>query len=484
MTAELREGRNPAAAPPVLKGQYSSNGVGKWYAGAMPKNGADRPLLVFVPGLGDSAPTWWRKRNGFGENYGENDMYARAFAAGYRTAFVNFDAPVKKPGTMWRNGKILAWQLKRICAHFGVRSAVLIAHSKGGVDSETAVRRYGADKNVQKIITLSTPHWGSQLADIAYSPAGWALAEQLNFHSDGCYVMQTGYMHEFRRTMMNDPELKTPIITYGGKNGGPPFSITWAGSVLLKRFGPNDGVVTAESAHHPSGEHFGTLNLNHIQIHFGRFAWPYVAAAVGEERPVVQTAARGYEEEPSGEFVVLGQAIAGGKMIAGMKEAFSVPPAAGRMALRLIYTGDASPALISPSGKTVDDFRSAAIQGGRTAEIVLENPEAGEWRLISTGGRGAYFSLARFYAGEKNGIPEQPSTAPVSERLFRIYPDRIQYIDGAQPLSGDKKLQNGLYGIEMGTGGGSCPYCRCGFRQLAVLPPGAGAESISPRRRR
>src|SRR5262245_45177532 len=51
-----------------------------WY-GAIPLNGQEAPVLVFIPGMGQKANFFWT--NG-------NDMYSDAYKAGYRTAFVSF----------------------------------------------------------------------------------------------------------------------------------------------------------------------------------------------------------------------------------------------------------------------------------------------------------------------------------------------------------------------------------------------------------
>ena len=50
----------------------------------------------------------------------------------------------------------------------------IVAHSKGGIDTQAALVEYGANRFVGNVITLATPHHGSNLADLSYSWwAGW-----------------------------------------------------------------------------------------------------------------------------------------------------------------------------------------------------------------------------------------------------------------------------------------------------------------------
>jgi hypothetical protein len=96
---------------------------------------------------------------------------------------------------MWRNGSVLRKQLESICKHFNVPKVNLICHSKGGIDAQAAIVHYGANQYVARVFTLSTPHWGSPLADLAY--ASWAswLTELIGMKSDGTYSLQTGYKY-------------------------------------------------------------------------------------------------------------------------------------------------------------------------------------------------------------------------------------------------------------------------------------------------
>lgn len=449
--------------------------MGSWYAGAVPPGAAECPVVVFVPGLGQPASSWWRED----EFYGVNDMYRLAFADGYRTAFVGFAAPGMKPMDMWQNGRILAWQLKDICRYFKTPSVIVVAHSKGGVDAETAGAYYDAGTVIEKLITLSTPHWGSQLADLAYSSFGWHLGELLHVHSDGCYVMQTEYMAEYRRLTAKQPALQS-LDTLAGCGGGPAFSKLWAGSLALERFGPNDCVVTVKSAQNPRGNHLMTLDYNHSQMRMGRFLWPYIRYAVEGVPVAVPAAARAEEASCPG----CGQIIRGGSLKSGLKEEFYIDSSVAAMEVTVTLVGSASLTLTAPGGKAFNTFSARRAQDGSTVlQQRLEHPLPGKWLLQSRPGQGAYLAFMRLYGAAAAAFPTAEEAAPVGNlharvRVLKTLPDRIEVVaeydsDGKKELPA---LKSGMYSLETTLTGelkDGSPYHRTVQRSLLVRPDNA-----------
>jgi hypothetical protein len=265
----------PSTPPtPTLVDVNPSGSEGDYWIGAIPPNfNPDKPVLVFVPGLGRGATSWWGSTN----YYGSNDMYQYAYNAGYRTAFVSFRDADGNPGDMWRNGLVLKQQLESICRYFHVAQVDLICHSKGGIDAQAAIVHYGAFPYVAKVFTLSTPHWGSQLADLAYTSwASW-LGALLNMQNDGIYSLQTAYMSYFRSN--TDARAENGGIAYftsAGTDWGPKLSGLYFGGLYLSEFGCNDGSVTVDSAHNPRAIHISTSRLNHDNIRMGRNSWQYI----------------------------------------------------------------------------------------------------------------------------------------------------------------------------------------------------------------
>lgn len=466
---------NAAAQPPEPKlvNQFDGAGAGKWYAGAVPAAIKSARCLVFVPGLGDSAATWW----GGDEYYGRNDMYASAFGAGYRTAFVSFAAPGVKPGDMWRNGSILSWQINEICRYYGVPWVTLIAHSKGGVDSEAAAVYYGAGPYVEKLITLSSPHWGSQLADLAYSTAGWHLADRLGMHSDGCYAMQTEYMKKYRGLTAQRQASFNRIITFAGDARGPAFTPVWAGSFYMDRFGENDGVVSVRSARHPEGDHLGTLNYNHSQMHIGRFAWNYILSAV-ENRPVAIPAIQTSAAKPG----YCGHFISGGVLERGVNENIVVDTTVEGFETVLYVTGSSAPGFTSPGGSRHDGFQSQKMKNGTLYKIYINNPEKGVWKLTAGKNDGAYFTCTHFFgsncvlgSGDENSLMASAYNARAISRIIKTYPESFEFTGEFDRPAGiyslEQGLKQGLYNIETRVTGeldDGCPFCRTLVRPFTV----------------
>ncbi|MEM7371211.1 MAG: T9SS type A sorting domain-containing protein [Bacteroidota bacterium] len=240
------------------------------YLGAIPSGGNSSPVLVFVHGYLGQGETWFET----------GDMYDFAYNAGHRTAFVQLG----KKDNMWTNGQLLANMLIVITNHFGVNDVVLVAHSKGGVDSEAAMVHYGAHPKVSRLITLSTPFYGSQLADLAQSWwlswISWPLGQK----NDATYVLQTSYMNYFRS--ITDPHPNNPQVdarTYGawgyawGPLHIPGLYIAAAGGG--NSTGGNDGVVAYNKSQRPGGLTVwpgypaNASKLDHFEIREGSQMW-------------------------------------------------------------------------------------------------------------------------------------------------------------------------------------------------------------------
>ena len=258
------------------------------YFGATPPQANDRPVLVFVHGYGGTAQNWWTSTP-----CGDvNDMYATAYQAGYRTAFVNLGgSDGQDTGSMWDDGKTLSWQLKAIAGIYRVDELDIVAHSKGGVDAQDAVVYRGLSDLVRNVFTLGTPHQGSELADLVYSqPARW-LTRLLGLQNDATYSLQTGYMQYFRA--LTDPIAETQDVTYytaAGTDTGPLLSTLWLTGLYLSSFGPNDGVVTVASTELVGARTLFVQPYHHYDIFLGHTAFPWIDDVLRElVTPVTHT---------------------------------------------------------------------------------------------------------------------------------------------------------------------------------------------------
>ncbi|WP_188433141.1 lipase family alpha/beta hydrolase [Kroppenstedtia guangzhouensis] len=381
------------------KGGGSDGGEpGTWYVGATPPNmDKSKPPIVFVQGLHGHASNWWEDT----VYHGHNDMYDYAYNHGYRTAFVElYDSAGGDAADMWDNGALLARQLSEIRQYFGEKVNI-VAHSKGGVDTQAALIHSGAYPHVGRVITLGSPHEGSHLANLAFSWwAGW-LAELLGSRDAGTEVLQTGYMEYFRSVTDSHANVgKNNYYTSAGTSWGPFPSALWTGGAYLAPHGSNDGMVNVWSASLPYGQHLFTESFDHDNIRMGSTAFPRIepslrsAAVTTAERDALKEVAVSSADADSegSEQVVRGDSLPAGTPV---EEKVAVESGA-KEAIFNLMTGDPSVSvrLISPSGKVYNHqsaqfyrtggdeeiFRGAAIQGYR-----ISDPEAGHWkvRLIS-----------------------------------------------------------------------------------------------------
>jgi hypothetical protein len=382
-------------------------------------------------------------------------MYASAFASGFRTAFVNFDMPGGKSQDMWFDGETLARQITDVCGFYKTPRVILVAHSKGGVDAQTAAVHFGAENLVERIITLSTPHFGSQLADIAYSTKGFALAELIGAHSSGCFSMQTGYMQRYRYNIDESPNNTSLIQTFSGNGTDAEFTRIWAGSLFLDRYGENDGVVTVKSSHNPKGENLGTLHFNHAQMGDGKFVWTFVDSAI-----------RGYPQQTAIQASALpvcappAQIIKGGSLIKGINESFHVDGTVEYLNLCISLAGIEQPQhfrLFSPDGKKVLLTTQKSAAGTLWLCASVNHPQVGKWKLTAAQSRGAYCAFISLRgANVCHTFPEGTPTDQIGAdlRILRTYADGYDVVGEYSIKNGIfmpdlPRLDNGIYNVEM-----------------------------------
>lgn len=416
---------------PTLVYDAGAGNAGDILQGAVPANWQAKPVLVLVQGLHGAANSWY----GPTTYYGDNDMYAYAYNNGYRTFFIQFGDADGNAGSMWLNGSVLRQQLAWITQYAGVSKVNIVAHSKGGVDSQSAIVHYGAYPYVNRVLTLSSPHRGSELADLSYSWWAWWLGALLGQHDDGTYVMQTGYMDYFRSLTDGRPEdlAMDHYYTLGGTHHGPWFSALWYGGSYLNVYGPNDGVVRTYSAHALPG-HSGdptSSSWNHDNIRMGSQVFSYVnsfagqlaaaeptgagyLAAGGRAAGAYRVAALGEQEAAAasaeaGQFAAQSSNIYRGGELTRGRAVESIPVETGVQRVTfdvLTATAGLDVTVISPSGRRLAaDQRSQAdeyFQGAERAALTVDQPEAGLWTVemdAAHAANGAYLMTASLEGG-------------------------------------------------------------------------------------
>lgn len=374
---------------------------GEWYAGETPDNILpNSPVLLFVPGLNSKAQIWWE----------ENDMYNTAFQAGYETAFVQLHDAGGESANMWNNGMLLAEKIKEISEYYNGKEITIIAHSKGGVDTQTALSHYEAWPYVKNVITLSSPHHGSQLADLAYSNwAGW-LAELIGMKGEGTESMQMGYMENHRLEMDAHPlAYKNNYYTMGGTGWGSVFSANWFGGVYLSSYGDNDGVVTANSSKLPLANEIAIGNWDHSKIRteatFSIFQ-PYISSNPSHISTSLQE-----KTSAKSAYSDFSHYIRGGELVGESSEVKIIPieEQNNEVTISLLTAHDlASIKLIDPTGKEVTPkvkksiHDDAYFSGAINHELTIAKPQAGEWKLeFKTKENSAYLVTTAYQSTDK-----------------------------------------------------------------------------------
>lgn len=222
------------------------------YYGATPSNvSANSPVIVYVHGFIDLNNLWFSPGN---------SMYDETYNANYRCAFV---ATTRGEG-MWTNGDIFADMLDDITRHYGVNDVVIVAHSNGGKTSEVAMTLHNKKNKINRVITLGTPFFGTELANLAETPAFNWLVNFIGL-GGGTSTSTTYYMGGFARPLLdwnwnNQPQKFINFGSWGYNNGTTLLAPTmliggnllnWMGSG--SSVGGNDGVTPYWSSTRPNG---------------------------------------------------------------------------------------------------------------------------------------------------------------------------------------------------------------------------------------
>ncbi|HJW91995.1 MAG TPA: hypothetical protein VJ901_00115 [Thermoanaerobaculia bacterium] len=220
-------------------------------------------------------------------------------------------------GSIEGNAAILATRLPALAAKFGAKKCHIVAHSKGGLDTRAFLdgEYDGQELKVLSLYTLSTPHHGSVLADIALGlttaiaggPATLLIAQQVPMGPDLTVTSSVVFNLRHRSvpggirvyTYGGDADLngngsldaneaaELPLspalasVSWGIIRNELPVKVTFGtqtihvwGNVsfslvdidVSRNFTKNDVFVSANSAVAPFGTYLGTRGANHTTI--------------------------------------------------------------------------------------------------------------------------------------------------------------------------------------------------------------------------
>jgi triacylglycerol lipase len=138
-------------------------------------------------------------------------------------------------------------------------------------------------RRVLSLTTIGTPHLGSYLADFAKLRVGrvYRLLESLKIDPRGFLDITRRSARRFHRT--HDLPSDIPCFTIAGDP--PPSEVTWPlqrlHEVLMELEGPNDGLVTVESA-----QAFGTPLPSWPADHLRQMNWMAPPAGISVCPPI------------------------------------------------------------------------------------------------------------------------------------------------------------------------------------------------------
>ena len=414
-----------------LKPPSESFTPGQWFLGSKPPNYiSSRPPIVFVQGKNGSSTSW------YGETtyHGVNDMYTKAYEAGYQTVFVQlYDAAGNGSSNQYRNGQLLASMLGQISRHFNGQKVNIVAHSKGGPDTQAALVHYGAHQYVGRVITLGSPHHGSNLADLAYSWwAGW-LGSLLGQNDEGTFSLQTGQMAQFRSvTDSHANSRKNKYYTVAASDTGPTLSALAMGGAYLSSHGANDGLVNVWSTRLPYATHlFTDANLDHDNIRKGTPVFsriePYLRTASIAGVSNVQT------ESETDEMMKTAAShyIHGGALIQDdwVEQSFSIDHSTAGNITILTASESVEVEVISPTGiisrgNAITKFNmddSGIFTGATSHTFSFTNMEAGKWTVrMKTSAEDDAYLLSAQYKDTNSVILEMPGMVKEEDAKFTL----------------------------------------------------------------
>jgi len=266
----------PQQLTPLFIGPITGSGI---YYGATPnKVDPNKPVIVYVHGFIDLNNAWFIPGN---------NMYDNTYNGNQNCAFV---AMTRGQG-MWQNGQLLADMLDDITQHFGVNNVVIVAHSNGGKASEVAMITHNRRHKVERVISLGTPFYGTELANLAEMP-GFNWVVNLIGLGGGTATSTTYYMGGYARPILdwswrNQPGKFINFGAWGYNNGSTilrPVMITsgnllnWMGSGAS--VGGNDGVTPYWSSSRRRGRPQWTTGhgnpisqFDHLDVALSNIVW-------------------------------------------------------------------------------------------------------------------------------------------------------------------------------------------------------------------
>jgi len=159
------------------------------------------------------------------------------------------------------NAKILKNTIDKILLEQKTEKVNIIAHSKGGIDSRYYIWKNNSEEKVASLTTISTPHLGSELADLIYKQPiihsrnikkSLALIGKLYGDSNPDmystnYHLTTNKMKQFNSSILMDEKVYYQSLYTTMRNSFDDLMFSYSYLYLRIERGENDGVVSEYS---------------------------------------------------------------------------------------------------------------------------------------------------------------------------------------------------------------------------------------------
>ncbi len=160
------------------------------------------------------------------------------------------------------NAQALCERIDEILNETDAEKVNIIAHSKGGLEARMAASSLGYGSKIASLTTISTPHRGSKTftkflraPHVLFSIAAFAVDNWIRLVGDKkpdfkrvCEGFSVSYMERFNAENPDDPNVFYQSVAGVMKRPLSDISLTTACFVLNRIEGPNDGLVSVESA--------------------------------------------------------------------------------------------------------------------------------------------------------------------------------------------------------------------------------------------
>jgi len=160
------------------------------------------------------------------------------------------------------NAKKLNVTIEKVLLETKAEKVNIIAHSKGGIDSRYFLWKYNSEDRVASLTTISTPHHGSELADLIYKQPLFhsgivkkALTVFGKLYGDinpdifnANYQLTSEKMKEFNETVGIDDRAYYQSLYTTMRNSFDDLMFFYSHWYLKSISGENDGIVSAYSA--------------------------------------------------------------------------------------------------------------------------------------------------------------------------------------------------------------------------------------------